>query len=472
MKLRIYIATTDGPSEIQSLVEEDPDISSVVCLNGTTQALPITPGYDAFVRKPTGVIERLTGHRVYRLDVSRPITNGESWQLGVYLAHALHREGRLAQKGEAANGVLFVTGAVNARGLAVEQVGHMAEKLNHTGPLMIETATDGVPLTIFLPKADLDEQIVGNLPANVDVFAIDHVDEALEALQLGATGAETTAETQSGGDVAADPAQEAEPEPEQVVVETSEETGPAEASPRHRERKWGRLMPGLMAVIGLSGAAFGYHLWDSGPRQWQQMVNAGQIDRLEASLNGHGWPWLADYYRDQLRQGPTGEVLELSVRGLRPSDGKSCAGLRFRNTSLKAETIQADGSDQLRLNRPERLCHLEFELTNRSGKNRHIWSSVIPRMAHSRFRDKNEAVQLFTGELESGESIVLPIKLPLFRSDDLRYTLTALTFDQPSEEISERFYQMVEKPDLKGEAFDKYLSYGLTLLRREIPVSH
>ena len=135
MKLRIYIATTDGPSEIQSITEEDPDISSVVCLDGTSQALPITPGYDAFVRKPTGVIERLTGHRVYRMDVSRPISNGSSWQLGAYLAHLLLHRGCLAQKGEPANGVLFVTGAVGSRDLNVESVGHISEKFSHTGPI-------------------------------------------------------------------------------------------------------------------------------------------------------------------------------------------------------------------------------------------------------------------------------------------------------------------------------------------------
>ncbi|RED53532.1 hypothetical protein DFP90_101323 [Aestuariispira insulae] len=464
MKLRIYIATTNGPSEIQSLVEEDPDISSVVCLNGTTQSLPITPGYDAFVRKPTGVIERMTGHRVYRLDVSDPITNGESWQLGVYLAHALAAEGRLAQRGEPANGVLFVTGAVNARDLGVEKVGHMVEKLDHTGQLMMETAGEGLPLTIFLPKADLDQALIGKLPPNVDVFAIENVSEALDALQMGVPE-KTAAPDREEVQTSPMPSSVDHSEEEKATEPPADTTSPSSSITRYR------VLLGLGLILIFSLAAFGYRLWDEGPRQWQEMAEKGQIERLEAALNDHAWPWLAETYREKLQRSPQAVSLALSVRGLRPADGKSCAGMRFRNTSLKAETLKVQGENNLRLTRPDRLCRLEFELTNRSGATRQIWSSVIPQMSNSRFRDKQETMQLFTGELESGESVVLPIRLPLFRSGDLNYTVTALSFDQPSEEISSQFYAMVENPGGTDEVFEKYRSYGLTMIRREIPVT-
>ena len=66
---RIVIATTEGPAEVERLSEEDPDVRSVVCLQGKALALPISPDYDAFVRRPVGVIEARFGHACYRLDV-------------------------------------------------------------------------------------------------------------------------------------------------------------------------------------------------------------------------------------------------------------------------------------------------------------------------------------------------------------------------------------------------------------------
>ena len=101
---RIVIATTEGPAEVERLSEEDPDVRSVVCLQGKALALPISPDYDAFVRRPVGVIEARFGHACYRLDVSAPISGGLSWQLGVFAAHALKAAGRLAEKGVTAGG--------------------------------------------------------------------------------------------------------------------------------------------------------------------------------------------------------------------------------------------------------------------------------------------------------------------------------------------------------------------------------
>ncbi|MTI08727.1 hypothetical protein [Curvivirga aplysinae] len=157
MKTRILIATSEGPSEIQSLVPEDPDVACAVCLNGSTEALPITRGYHAFVRKPTGVIERMTGHKSYRMDVSASITNGESWQLGVYLAHALMEKNELAMQGEAADQVWLVTGAVNARDEAVHSVSHIQQKLNYAADLLKELKAKGAKVGFVLPVEDMPQ---------------------------------------------------------------------------------------------------------------------------------------------------------------------------------------------------------------------------------------------------------------------------------------------------------------------------
>lgn len=84
----VYILTTEGPVAIQRISEEDPSINSVVCLDGLAQILPISPAYDAFVKRPVGVIERMTGHGSYRMDVASRVDEGRSWQLAAYVAHA------------------------------------------------------------------------------------------------------------------------------------------------------------------------------------------------------------------------------------------------------------------------------------------------------------------------------------------------------------------------------------------------
>ena len=58
----VYIATTEGPSEIQRITPEDSDVRSVICHDGKAIALPVSADYDSFVRRPTGVIEACFGH--------------------------------------------------------------------------------------------------------------------------------------------------------------------------------------------------------------------------------------------------------------------------------------------------------------------------------------------------------------------------------------------------------------------------
>ena len=88
-RIRVVVATTEGPSTVLRVTAEDPAVRSVVCLGRSATALPISRAYDAFVRAPTGIVERAVGHRAFRLDVSAPIDDGDSWQLGLYLAHRL-----------------------------------------------------------------------------------------------------------------------------------------------------------------------------------------------------------------------------------------------------------------------------------------------------------------------------------------------------------------------------------------------
>ncbi len=101
--VRVHVGTTEGPAEIQRITDEPPGIRSVVCLDGKAVALPISADYDSFVRRPTGVVERLFGHSAFRMDVGARITDGLSWQLGALVAHSLYL-GQPSRHGRAAGG--------------------------------------------------------------------------------------------------------------------------------------------------------------------------------------------------------------------------------------------------------------------------------------------------------------------------------------------------------------------------------
>lgn len=143
------IATTRGPAQVLNIARENPSVRSVICVGGALTALPISPAYDAFVREPTGVVERMTGHPVYRTDISAPIDAGESWQLGLFLAHALCIADALAMPGESPTMTVLVTGGLD-RDLKVTPVSHVAEKLARAG------LTDEAPGLFLFPEGFLD----------------------------------------------------------------------------------------------------------------------------------------------------------------------------------------------------------------------------------------------------------------------------------------------------------------------------
>ena len=163
--VRVYVATTEGPSEVQRIAEEDPEVRSVVCLNGTSEALPISANYDSFVRKPTGVIERLFGHPVFRMDVAARIGDGHSWQLGFAVAHGLHAAGRLAGRGAPVQSAVWLTGTLD-NDLNIGPVDHIPEKLRKSAALFAELRSQNIPVTVFLPQENLKETLGGGSKAS------------------------------------------------------------------------------------------------------------------------------------------------------------------------------------------------------------------------------------------------------------------------------------------------------------------
>ena len=111
--VRVYIATTQGSVEIENIKDSPPGWKSFVLVNQSSSVVHLEPPYYAFIQKETGLIARCFGEKNFRLELSEKIDMGSSWQLGVFVAHALHHQGRLAKVGEVAATAVWATGTVD-----------------------------------------------------------------------------------------------------------------------------------------------------------------------------------------------------------------------------------------------------------------------------------------------------------------------------------------------------------------------
>ncbi len=186
-RVRIIIATTTNPSTVQRITEEDPVVSSVVCLSGKAVALPISPAYDAFVRDPTGVIQRHFGHSAFRVDVSETIDDGYSWQLGLFMAHALQSADQLATLGDGYTKTLITTGEID-RDLNVLGVHGNDEKISALRDFIKAQIDKGEKLVLVLPRANRDpwaaaySELIEKNPGQLEILAIDRIDQILTHL--------------------------------------------------------------------------------------------------------------------------------------------------------------------------------------------------------------------------------------------------------------------------------------------------
>lgn len=317
-RVRVYIATTEGPVEIQRLAKEDPEVRSVICLNGTCEALSISPGYDAFVRKPTGIIERLFGHPVYRMDVSKRIGEGRSWQLGALAAHALKAQGKLAGKDDQLNHILWITGEIDNE-LKVHPVQHVPEKLQQSGWLFKEARRLQQPLTLIVPAANRESIGDDQLPKGIEILAIENVAELFQllGLELSSKGAKASSVRQAAKNSATEPSTSKEPK------QTSMLTG------------------GLATAIVI--AVSGILLHESGQND-SRHFNETEVEPVTMA---------ADVVTP-----------ELTLYELRAPQGSNCAAVRFGKLDPKQIEIAPTASQNYRSERLDKLCGLTYRLVS------------------------------------------------------------------------------------------------------------
>ena len=187
---RVLIATTVGPVQIDSIIEEDKRVpKSLACIANTSNRSSIDTAYAAFVARGTGVIERLYAPGPYRLDISADITkDSASWQLGVFVAHALYANGRLASEKQDAGTVVWATGQVRPLDLSVTGVGYVGQKIRLSLAQLRTEAEAGRKIIAAWPKVnttDIDPDILEELEKlGAKLFDLESINPILPALGL------------------------------------------------------------------------------------------------------------------------------------------------------------------------------------------------------------------------------------------------------------------------------------------------
>jgi len=183
MKVRVYLATTRGAVLIERISRE-PAPQSAICLKRTTKVLPVSAGYDAFVRQPSGVVEREFGpfeEGGFRLDVSGEVADGESWQLGIFVAHALKEAGELAGAEDAFDEVWWLTGEVD-NDLNIQPVAHLHDKIRTAAVDINALVESGKPVTLFVAEENISGVDRAELPYGVRVVGVSTTAEVLDGI--------------------------------------------------------------------------------------------------------------------------------------------------------------------------------------------------------------------------------------------------------------------------------------------------
>jgi formylglycine-generating enzyme required for sulfatase activity len=154
MAIHIVIPTLQGLSHVQDIIKEDPDVRSVICLNGTAQSLPISQAYYDFVKKGQGLIAKEFGHEAWRIDLSEPVEMGNSWQLAIYLTHYFYSKNLLGS-GEPKPGdvVIWASGAVKVN-RDVAPVEGIERKLAQSLNALQQFQAQQIPVLVVMCEAN------------------------------------------------------------------------------------------------------------------------------------------------------------------------------------------------------------------------------------------------------------------------------------------------------------------------------
>ena len=202
----IAIATTEGPALIQYLGEEDADRSSLSFNDTISNRL--SGNYNSLLQlliRPN--LLKNQKETSYNLDISKDIGAGDSWKLGVFMAHALlaHPAGQLyplarssedsadpygLNKSDPPDQIIWATGNIQRmdKGPMATKVGGIPDKIKESLGFLKACQDRNIPVTFVYPaqnQDDLSDEAKAHLhDLNVKLYAVRNVMAALAEFDL------------------------------------------------------------------------------------------------------------------------------------------------------------------------------------------------------------------------------------------------------------------------------------------------
>jgi hypothetical protein len=437
-QIRVYIATTEGPSEVQSLIEEDPDIRSVVCLDGKANALPISPAYDTFVRRPTGLIEHDFGHAAFRLDVAEPITNGSSWQLGVYAVHALAAKLRLANLHDNADEAIWLTGEVD-RELQILPVSGIANKIQKSKDLFDTQRENEKPITLYL-HPDNSEEARAELGSAAVIIGVTSIHELCQELEL--------------------PAPKIRKDNRAMAAVPIRATQKRPVAPTKKKLF---MVAGSLAAILVIAL---FSIWRAGYANWSTLLAKGQYQNINLSLvSAKKSDCLTcrlseKFFRWRLKSKlPSTNQLALTLDALHATGGRGCSNLGLSTSQLSKRALDFNGKSRYELQQSRSLCAVLFEISSPENFTGTAWTTLLTPPNTSRFigegfRKKITPYRL----LRPGQKYTFQIKVAPYLTNAFNYTLISVsTPNGISEDLKNWLVQAHDNKNTNWRALEKKL---------------
>jgi hypothetical protein len=457
-RIRLYIATSEGPVRVQRILAEDAvDDSepSAVCLNGTHTRLGITKGYTYFVRDH---VRSFTGKGVYRMDLDARVDGGNSWMLGVWISHVLQHMGRLAIHDDEAELAVFATGAIAFgagadRALEVRKVGHIPDKVRLMVDRMGEEAAAGRRVLFITPYDNADEARaeIDKLPAALrDTLSFHDVTGADEVRAF--VGLD-----ESGGNFSVTPTATGVPAATAVVI--------AEAPVKRRR---GSSMMIFLALLAGAAAAGGYAALSNYEDDWRNLWQQGRYADLTAALDAAPLECMADRFRASLA-GRAGKVVPIVVLARRPEDGGSCAGLRFRKERIVEKPLAPTAAGGYVLDTPRTLCGFVVRAGTADTPARgRVWLALMRDGGDGGREAILPVRRVAKGGLASGPLSIIQ-NVPLYRLQPWSWRVVVMRTPGPSADIAKLFDGAIENPD--PALLARLKTFGVIVTRVRISLS-
>ena len=408
---RYWIATTEGPVEITAISEETPGLPSVICLTDTFQALPISNAYNDFVRSPTGIIEKLTGKKAFRTDISSAITQGSSWHLGMCIAHLSwvdNQDNKTLQ-------YVWASGTINAS-LYILPVKHIAEKWEASKELLEEARDMGKKIDVFLHPDNADQ--MPDVDKNiVTIHRVTKISEVKRILRVSSNALSATAWI-------------------------NQFTSPKLFAPL-----------AVIAVITTFAYAFlPFKLIYS----WHELEKQGRFNFLSRQLNDTKYEGtfvqmltaniFSQYLLGKARQNQSHAQFYISQQ--ENLNDSNCPGGRV---SVSARSLL-----------PEWFynpCHYKIELENVSNKNLNILMSIVSQSSDGKLKQHTNNI-LFLRKNELAEN--LPFRIQA-NSDEYIFFIAVIT-ERPTNQPYKWFQKLISNPLESGNLKNTILSAGVGLI--------